>query len=226
MNEILEQLKQYCTCNEEITLEDLTEAINVISIMTCWKIDDECSTLLNEEREEIIELEDCTKVYKFFPHYIPFDNDTLKLEILKETDEGIVHEDIPSESFEYIPELGYVLVTLPECQCGNKCCGKVKKYLKATYDAGFKTLPDCILPVMCNILELIQDKRVCDCNCDNCNSNKTTNPMDSINYKQSDYITSYLEYKVLAEKLGQAYYSALAQISLCEKDNDKWCVVC
>lgn len=208
-------------------MEDLVEAINIISVATCWKTDNECSTFLNEEREEVIELEQCGGVYKFVPHYLPFDPETLEVVLIKETEEDVERETILSEDIEYIPELGYVRIKLPECKCCNPCDKiETKKFLKVTYFAGYKTLPACLLPVMCNVLELIQDKRSCDCECDNCNNNTTTQPYETINYKQGDYITGYLEYKILAEKLGQSYYSLLAQISLCKEDKDMWCVVC
>ena len=222
--ELIEQLIGYCDCVKDATDEDGVELINVVSMATCW-MQEPCETFLKGERREIIDLPSCADCpITFEPYYHPFDVDSFKFSLVKI--QGIEEKITEITDFAYHTSDGkfHVDVGLPSCKCGCKqcTCGCEPEYkLLVEYTAGYEIIPDCLLPVFCNLLEGIHAKRECNC-CNDCGCEAETE--EDIKYASGDVVSVQLETD-LGKMLVQDYKNLLGMISLCKKQNEIWGVV-
>lgn len=223
INRILEQLKAYCTCvTEDVTEADVAELINVVSMATCWTRVP-CETFLKGARREVVELPSCADCpITFEPYYQPFDEDSFKFYLVKI--DGIEEETTEITEFKYGAVDGVFRINpgLPSCKCGcNPCCGCPPEYkLVVEYEAGYDELPDCLLPVFCNLLEIIMAKRNCDC----ANDCGCENQEDQIKYATGDVVSVALETD-LGKILVENYKNQLGLVSLCRGRKYLWGVV-
>lgn len=209
--EVLDQLKEYCSC-VKVEEKDVVELINVVSSATGWT-KTPCETFLTGERTEVIDLPDCMDCpYEFTPYYHPFDPEsfTFKLVTIEE-----MSETETELSYGYIPSKGVFRVdtTLPKCNCRCVQCGCKKEYkLVVTYNAGYDEIPSCLLPVMCNILDVIYNKNKCDCGC----SCDRAEGQEDIEYATGDIVTVQIETDI-GKMLVSDYKKELGMLSLLQR---------
>lgn len=242
---IYEQLEDYCDC-VDIDDKDVDEAVHLLSQMTCWsgsiKDANLCDTFEFGPRKEVVELPLCLdkcKVIDFVPFYSPFDTESFSFKVARIS--GITETITEITSFAYVSSLGIFKVDLgdiiPSCACSCNPCGCDDKLLLIVeYNAGFEELPDCILPVLCNMLTVIHAKNECDCDtcapCNTSNSNTTVDPMtgevhtsvQTIKYASGDIATVQLETD-LARLVVDNYKRQLGFISLCQNYDRLWGMV-
>lgn len=216
---IVEQLKAYCDCVEDITDEDVAELVNIISLATCWVVEPgDCKTFLTGARREVVDLPSCADCpIVFEPYYYPFDEHSFKFYLLKV--EGIEETMTEITSFRY-SDVGHVFridTGLPSCRCACPPCGCPPEYkLVVEYDAGYDELPDCLLPVFCHVLEVIKARRNCEC-CGDCGCETE----QQIKYASGDVVSVQLETEI-GQMLVQNYKNQLGMISLCRGRKYLW----
>lgn len=186
--EIIEQLKTNCDCISENEWEDskleanITEFLDLISTMTCWKTKS-CENLLLTERTEIFDIDDL--VYKcgecdnglvikqlYFDLIQP---DSITVKIIVREGIQIKEIEIPEELYTFNPYTGEIYIDLSDYLplSGECSCEKILKLI-VTYDAGYETLPECLFPILCDFLDYVIDMNKCTCGgCSTCESDST-----------------------------------------------------
>lgn len=217
---ITEQLSEYCDCVNDVEEKDVKEIIDLISMYTCWT-NEPCDTFLLGERREVIDLPSCLDCeFEFEPFYHPYDEDTFKFTVVKQQGTDIETWEV---DYVYNPATGKFLMDLglPNCDCAIPSCDPCEPSYKlvVTYEAGYESLPDCLLPVFCNLLDVIQAKNECDCEKD-C----ACNTEDNIKYASGDVVTAALETD-LGKMLVEQYKRQISLISLCEESKSMWGIV-
>lgn len=217
---IYDQLKSYCGCVEDVTEDDVAELVNVVSLATCW-MREPCETFLKGTRREVIDLPDCMDCpMEFIPFYHPYDKESFTFSLVKI--EGITETITPVTDFSYstTKDLFLVETGLPSCLCDCKICGCKPEYkLVVEYTAGYEEIPDCLLPVFCNVLEVIHAKN--DCKCDDCGCDKSNYEEDQIQYATGDVVTVALETDI-GQILVEQYKKQLSFLSLCRPEPSLW----
>lgn len=213
--DIVEQLTEYCDCVDTPEEKDVQEIVNLISMFTCWT-NEPCDTFLLGPRQEVIEIPPCMDcAFEFEPFYHPFDLDTFKFTLIERNETTITQTVV--EDYVYLNGRFYINLPLPDCKCMSKRCGCDPEYtLLVEYDAGYEGLPDCLLPVFCNLLDVIQAKNKCDCEKD-C----ACNTEESIQYATGDVVTAALETD-LGKILVEQYKRQLSLIALCDDSREVW----
>lgn len=215
---IVSQLKEYCECLSNVKDDEIAELVNLISLATCW-MRKPCETFLKSERTEVIDLPSCMDCpMEFYPFYHPFDVESFKFYLV--TIDGISETSEEITEVAYSPTLnGFRLQPLPSCKCKGNVCGCEPQYkLLVTYSAGYDTIPDCLLPVFCNVLEVIQAKN--DCSCEDCGCDESKYE-DHVEYAKGDVVTVALETDI-GRLLVSQYKKQLGMISLCETASELW----
>lgn len=225
--EISDQLKAYCDCVEEITDKDVLDMISVVSLATGWS-QIPCETFETAERREVIDLPDCLDCpYEFEPYYQPYDPESMVFTLLHV--KGMDIEEIPlTHVYSEYEDKFRVDTQLPPCSC-CRCdeCGCPSEYkLVATYMAGYDEIPTCLLPVFCNLIEVIHTKNSCDCGCVSCNEETKYDrdgniAIQEVHYKSGDVVSVFLETD-LAKVLVQQYKNQLGLMSLARLDPEVW----
>lgn len=219
----LTQLSEYCAC-EEVSEADVDELINLISAYTCWT-QKPCETFLQSERKEVIELPNCVTdcdVFEFEPFYHPFDEDSFTFTLIEQSGITETPTEISSYLYSETDEKFRLELPLPSCKCRVKCGCESKYKLLVTYVAGYETIPECLLPFMCEALRWINDKNNCGCeDCAPCNSEPNTieGVIDytTLNGRLQDNLLSVLT---------KQYFKQISLISLCNGyKGDLWGVI-
>lgn len=220
LNAVKEQLSQYCDCVEDITDKDVFDMVSIVSLATGWA-NKNCDTFLLSDRREVIDLPSCMDCpYEFEPYYRPFDPESFTFTLVKI--KGIEETSTPV-NFAYSVDKKF-RIELPKCECACDECGCPAQYkLVVTYKAGYNLLPECLLPVMCNLIEVIHAKNACDC-CNDCGcGDKTTYDSDgnitaqTITYKSGDVVSVFLETE-LGKMLVEQYKNRLAMLSIIRRN--------
>lgn len=221
---IYEQITSYCDCLHNVSQADVDELIELISVYTCWA-QNPCETFMLGKRQEVLELPDCLcecDVFDFEPFYTPFDSESFTFTVVAQT--GIEEEYIPVTQvrFSSVDQDFKMILPVESCRCKHKECGCPTKYkLLVEYTAGFELLPDCLLPIFCEALQYIKERRTCDCHtcteCDNKYDEDKTEILVDDAAKLTDELRAYL-IRVLAKQ----YKRQLSLISLCERPNELW----
>lgn len=216
---IADQLRAYCDC-VEVNDKDVIELINLISLATCWvrelpKPGEDCVTFLKGERREVVDLPSCADCpITFEPFYRPFDVNTFKFYLIKQ--EGIEETltEITEWKYHESDKMFHIDLGLPACKCKCDPCGCKPKYkLLAVYEAGYEDLPECILPVFCDLLEVIRAKNTCEC-CNECECETPTTD----EYTVGDVVSADLQTD-LGKLLIENYKAQIGMISLCRMDS-------
>lgn len=224
---IYEQLAEYCDCMKEVKPEDVDELIALVSMATCWA-NEPCETFLIGSRIEVIDIKDCLcncELVEFRPFYAPFEPDSADFVLVKQ--EGLEEEYIPlsEDEFMYSEVDGVFKIKppLPSCECLPGCGCEPKYKLTVKYDAGYELLPDCMLPLFCEALQYIVERKKCDCSdCQECKD--YDDERVEVLIPNAATITNQLKaYFVTA--LANQYKRQLAMISLCERRKRLWSVV-
>lgn len=231
MERIKNQLSEYCDC-VEFDDRDVTELVNIVSMATCWNtgnvrstLDEDCENFLLDERHEVIDLPACMDcVYEFEPFYRPFDPATFTFTLIKIA--GTEETATPITDFSYSTLDGKFRIDtgLPSCKCHCKKCGCDPEYkLLVTYAAGYEKIPDCYLPVFCNLLDVIHAKNKCDCPND-CACDTPASEED-IKYATGDVVTVQVETdlgKMISKIISEGM---LGRMSLCKAPTEFWGVI-
>lgn len=218
---IVEQLTEYCSCIKDASEENIEELINIISMATCW-MKEPCDTFLAGQRTEVILLPSCMDCpMEFKPFYHPFDADSFTFSLVKV--DGIKETITSIEDYAYsaVSDVFRINTGLPSCKC-NPCdpCSdcEVEYKLLVSYTAGYELIPECLLPVFCNVLEVIAAKN--DCSCDDC-ACEGSKYEDNVQYAEGDVVTVALETD-LGQLLVEQYKKQLQMISLCKPSPELW----
>lgn len=218
---IIEQLEDKCECTE-VRDSDVDELINIVSMATCWT-QEPCETFLLSDRSEIVDLPSCLdkcQIWQFIPFYTPFVPDSFVFTLLEI--DGIEEVSIPLTEYAYSPSLGGFRIKLPlkSCKCGKSTCGcEVEYKLIVTYEAGYESIPDCLVPIFCQMLQLIRDKNTC--NCEHCQECQTrTEELQKV-YANGDIVSPYTD-NYLASVIIDQYKRQLGLISLCRGMEEMW----
>ena len=215
---IVDQLKSFCNCVDVIE-DEVAELVNVISLATCWQ-QKPCETFLKSERTEVIELPSCLDCpIEFIPFYHPYDADSFTFSLV--TVQGIEETITPITNFAYseVSNVFRVDVGLTDCECRCACECEPEYKLLVKYTAGYEEIPDCLLPVFCNVLEVIHAKN--DCSCTDCGCDNDKYAEDNIEYAKGDIVTVALETDI-GKILVSQYMKQLRMISLCKAAPDLW----
>lgn len=225
---IADQLKEFCDC-VEMTDQDITDMVSVVSLATGW-MTAPCETFEKSTRREVIDLPSCMDcAFVFEPYFKPYDVESFSFALvtIKDVDETVT--PITNFSYSELMESFRVDTGLPACNCTcDKDCGCPTEYkLLVTYTAGYDEIPTCLLPVFCNLMEVIHAKNACDCGCASCESETTTYDADGnittqqIKYKSGDVVSVFLETE-LGKMLVEQYKSQLGMMSLIRLNHDVW----
>lgn len=215
ITDIVKQLTEYCSCVDAPEESDVQEIIDLVSMYTCWT-NNPCDTFLYGARKEVVDIPSCIDCpWTFEPFFVPYDIDSFKFTMVKL--EGTTIEETEVTDFVYHNGKFVINLPLPSCQCDCHHCGCDPEYtLTVEYNAGYEGLPDCLLPVFCNLLEIIQAKNTCDCEKD-C----ACNTEESIQYATGDIVTVALETD-LGKILVEQYKRQLSMLSLCKERPSIW----
>lgn len=228
MDAVVQQLSDYCECIKDLNKDELVlqrnieELIQLVSIATCWTREP-CETFLNSSRTEYIDIGTVDKckcnggLIVFKPYYYPFNKGSFMVTLVKI--DGIHEELIPihDEDYGYIMSKDHLRVDLSNYATQDKCGCESEYRLMITYDAGFETIPDCLLKVFCDLLSIIFDKN--DCSCEACQACKAggsdvviefdSDEVVAITPKIQSYLTNFLV---------ESYSKQLGLISICGRD--------
>lgn len=216
--DIVSQLTEYCSCVDVPTDSEVQEIVNLISMYTCWT-NAPCESFLLGERREVVDLPPCQDCgFEFEPFYHPFDTETFTFTVVKQVGSVITETEVDGT---YNRATGKFIVDteLPKCKCLQHHCDDCEPTysLIVTYEAGYEKLPECLLPVFCNLLEVIQAKNDCDCDADcGCNNDSA----DNVKYAEGDVVTVQLETDI-GKILVEQYKRQMSLISLCNQ-KDLW----
>lgn len=223
MEIIYDQLSEYCDC-VEFDNKDVTELVNLVSMATCWSGDPSlngCSTtFLQGDRREVIDLPDCMDcVFEYTPLYRPFVLESFTFTLVEI--DGINETSTPLTAYSYSTLDGKFRIDLGlPCGCScNRCNCKPEKKLLVEYVAGYEAIPECLLPVFCNLLDVIHAKNKCDCN--NCGCDSET---EDVRYATGDVVTVQVETD-LGKMISQLITGELGLMSVCRIEPHIWAVV-
>lgn len=218
---IREQLRNYCDCiKDDIPDEDIQELVNLISMYTCWT-QKPCETFLSGDRKQVVDLPDCLcdcDIYEFTPFYAPYDVGSFTFTMIEQT--GIEEKSYPITSAVYseTDEVFKLRLPLPSCKCSPECGCKTKYKLIVEYVAGYDLIPYCLLPIFCEALQYVHDRRECDCEkCQTCGDQYEETRQEVFKYNLTDQLKLHFM-QVLADQ----YKRQLSLISLCDKQNELW----
>lgn len=215
MDEIVSQITEYCSC-QDIDDKDVMEAIDIVSMYAGWT-NKSCETFLAEERKEVIELPPCIScVWEFKPYYFPFDADSFTFKFV--TQKGL-EETVEDVDFVYSEVDDLFRLQLPNnCKCGCECKCECKPTYKlvVTYVAGYETIPDCLLPVFCELVRIIHEKNLCCKDSCGCSSDEETT------YSQDDEELTKTLAQTMKDILVEQYKRQLGTISLYRYQPEVW----
>lgn len=212
---IEDQLRDFCDCLKEDNAfsANVAEMINVVSLATGW-MRSPCESLLKGERKEVIDIECSDCPIEFRPYYHPFEIESFHFYLI--TTKGM-EETVRELPFSFSEANSLFRVDLGlNCACVNRCGCPETYQLMVTYVAGYDLLPDCLLPVFCNIYEVIQAKNNCDCEDCGCGGDN-----NEVTYATGDVVTVALETD-LGQMLVSQYKNQLAMLSLITAVNNLW----
>ena len=235
MTPIMQQLKDFCDClperlDDESFLEKaVNEMIHLVSLLTCWT-QEPCETFLNSERKEVLDVkafDPCAcegGLIHFTPFFTPFNPLTFNVSLIQQ--HGVQDEVIVIDSSDYaFSEIFSVLKVnlkgyIPAAECG--CPSRYK--LVITYDAGYELIPECLLPLFCDLLHVISDKNNCDCsNCQACKGDNDDNE-GVIDWGEGDKASPIIN-RYLNVLINNGYQKQLGLISLCKCRKPWWVIV-
>lgn len=218
---IYKQLTDYCQCVEDVDQKDVDELIYTISLATGW-VKNPCDTFLTGERREVIDLPSCADCpITFEPFYHPFEVDSFKFYLAKIEGINETVTEITEFAYHQTEGLFYIDPGLPSCKCKTCTCGCPPSYkMIVEYVAGYDNIPECLLPVFCNVLEVIRAKNECNC-CDDCGCE---NQEQKVKYASGDIVSVALETDI-GKILVEQYKKQIGMLSLIRSYSKLWGLV-
>ena len=219
---IYDQLRNFCKCVDKgVENEDIDELVNRISMFTCW-MQKPCETFLKGEREQVIDLPECMDdcdVFAFDPYYAPFDVDSFEFTLVTQTGTDETLTPITAKYSE-IDRKFKMMLPLPGCKCAPECGCPTKYKLLVKYVAGYEDLPDCLLPIFCEGLQYIIERKQCDCEeCQTCGDQYGNPEAGKRLIYGANTLTEQLKVFFM-ETLTAQYVRQLSLISLCGRSNE------
>jgi len=239
MDEIIAQVRASCPCTSDLTDEELGSYLTIlntiISKATCWD-DGGCSTLLRNERTENIFIPKgslcqcgCDKGIMRIPlRYTNVDSVTINAQVIKDNGMSEEYIEVPVNRIFYSTLTNEIRIDLNSI-FDNCNCDCSSAYLQVTFDAGYDLYPDCVLPIICELLTvLILTKVGCtleDC----CDYTKPQRDYVLTSKKLGEITYSYTKdseglYNIYKEYLLRNKLSVLTNISICVAGNNIWAV--
>lgn len=230
MTAVVEQLNDFCDClpdmKEDVLERNVLEMISLISNLTCWT-QQPCETFLNSERVEFIDFDQfdpCScngGIVEFTPYYHPFQSDTFKVTLIEQDGINETATELDASDFAYSDTFGVLRINLRDYVSNSKCgCSGASK-LMITYDAGYESIPECLLQIFCDLLHVITVKNSCDCSaCQACTGEDDV----TIEYSEDDDVSPKLSV-YLNSLIESGYKKQLGLISLCQGCNEIWGLV-
>lgn len=215
---IYDQLRNHCDCiKEEITDADIDELISLISMYTCWQ-QKPCETFLSGERKQVVDLPDCVddcSVFEFEPFYEPFDISSFTFTLVSQTGTDETSTVLSDVTYSEVDEVFKMNLPIPDCMCKPKCGCPTHYKLLVTYVAGYDEIPECLLPLFCEALQYIKERKQCDCEeCQTC-TNEYGEQTQRLVYDAAK-LTEALKVFFI-NMLSMQYSRQLSLISLCDK---------
>lgn len=178
MQVILDQVRNYCDCVDDVSDEELlqyiTRLIAYLSVATCWK-SDTCETFLKSMRRETFKIDkvvwNCCEqgIYKTNLHYPMVDFSNAVLTLVHRN--GIKDEEIilSATEFFYSEYLNELRVDLKPYLPNPKCVPcPVDYHLVVEYEAGYDEIPECIMFDFCHILNILLNSDAGCSDCEDC----------------------------------------------------------
>lgn len=228
MNAIIDQILDYCDClpekelkNEAKVEKNVEELIHLISLLTCWT-QEACETFLNSSRKEYMDVEEFDPCYcdggvvEFFPFYSLVDPESIQVSLIEI--KGITETEtlIDEEYFSWSEISNCVRIDLRKFARWSRCGCPNKFKLKFEYNAGHDLIPECLLPIFCDLLHVIFNKNRCDCSaCQSCGKG------DDVEIEWDDDVAKNLD-TYLRNVVESGYQKQLGLISLCHKFDSSW----
>lgn len=231
MSTLYEQLEKYCDClqgtfsgkDKEKIEKNIEEMVNYVSMLTCW-MQHPCETFLTSLRKEIFTIEDLIKCgcnagitsFALFYDYVSVDEMIVKVIIRDGLDEEVV--SIDSSKFKYSEVDNHLRIDLSDYIINDKCsCSKIEKII-VEYYAGYDEIPECILPLFCDLLHVITDKNNCDCNvCQSCKGDTLDIDADGDVQIYGDEVVAQALDTYVTNLIKSGYKMQIEMISLCQK---------
>ncbi len=220
--ELYDQIQGYCSCMGEINECEvekyLSQLVDYVSAMTCWKRKT-CETFLSSEREEVFSpsyVKDCgcdhgmTVIPFYYTHvFEPTIEVTIQLRDGVHFCEVLVEPD--DYSFDVYENELYINLSKYLGLVGGQCdCTKMHRVI-VRYIAGYDRIPDCILPIFCDLMNYIVELNSCDCDrCTECESGSEEQEIPDDENQQ--LIHSWIQQAVTT-----VYINQLGLMSLCGK---------
>lgn len=230
MNDIIEQLQDYCDCldkymeDEAVLEKNVNEMIHLISIMTCWA-QKPCETFLKSERIEKFDIDYIKKCgcdngiiefELFYRHFI--EKDSVKVNIVMR--DGLKEEiiEIDQEDYYYSDLENILRVDISKYYEENRCSCKQLSKVIVTYDAGYEEIPFCLLQLFCDVLHVISMKNKCDCStCQACQNDYSEDDVE-IDYYDKE-IDRQIE-RYVKTLVNNSYQEQLKLISICRAETN------
>lgn len=225
--EIYDQIAGYCNCMSEIdpcnVEKYLAQLVDYVSMMTCWKRKS-CETFLSSEREEVFApnyINDCgcdqglTIIPLYYTHiFEPTIQVTIQLRDGVNFCEVLV--DPEDYSFDTYDNELYINLSKYLGLAGGQCdCTKFKQII-VRYIAGYDRIPDCILPIFCDLMSYIIELNACGCTqCTDCESGSMRDEEDFPKDENEQLIYTWIQQAVTT-----VYINQLGLMSLCGKKHD------
>lgn len=229
---ITEQLASYCDCLKEIELNDLckfhrnvNQLINLISIITNWKRgSDPCETFLMSERRELFDMQEisqcgcCDNYLVTLPlSYKQVEESSITVSF--QVREGIKFSTITmtEDEYSYDPLENKIYLDFSNYNEVVGCGCEVITKIIVTYDAGYSSIPECLLPLFCDYLNYVIDMNKCQCGCSVCDAEYEDNIENAENSLAQE--STYL---IVREHILKAYIRQLESIALDTKSYSSW----
>lgn len=224
---IIEQIKENCDCLSEKDIESglvdksISQLIQLISTLTCWtNRDSTCATFLSSDRQELFDInaiQQCGHcdhgLMDVELFYLPIVPESIKVKVLTRT--GIKFEEhILDESlYSFNPYESVLYIDLKDFIFCNPCnCDVVEKVI-VDYVAGYEELPECLLPIFCDLLSYLIEMNRCECakSCDPC----TLEPIEEVTLTGYESDEQKTTYDFIRNTITNAYARQLELMSLC-----------
>lgn len=234
---IIEQIREHCDCLADKDMENvglieksISQLIQLLSTITCWTNgSDPCATFLNSERMELFDMEkvvECGQcdsgIMEVDLFYTPVEPDSIKVKVLKRNRLKFEEIELDESQYSFNHYEDKLYIDLSDYAGTNPCnCDVIQKVI-VEYVAGYDLLPECLMPIFCDLLDEIIEMNRCDCplTCEPCQIDESS--LSSVEIVEDEQFSKSL---YIRNTIMNAYSKQLAFISLCGKQKAFWGMV-
>lgn len=222
---IYDQLNDYCNCLDIDECEAdkfLSQLIHLVSTMTCWR-NSSCETFLKSERQEIFDVDyinncSCDHGLMVVPlYYLKVFEPSIQVFVQIRDGIDFCQIQVEQEDYSFDSFTNEVYIDLKKYLSNGKCmcdCSKIHRII-ISYVAGYDVIPDCILPIFCDLMDYIVELNSCGCGCQDCDSGS----MEEEESDLSDNEKQQLIYDWIQSTVTQVYIRQLETMSLCGRNS-------